>query len=150
MDISFGRVGDTSSFKPKDIKTKGIMFGADKLVNDRIFGYAFRYGNDEVDIKSDANNELDSQSVTLNIYGNIPLKNESVLNALIGASFLSMDQLISGATSGERNGKQFFTSISYENENQYTKYDLIPFGKLEMGVTQFSDLLILALLQLIA
>ena len=139
VDISFGRVGDTSSFKPKDIKTKGIMFGADKLVNDRIFGYAFRYGNDEVDIKSDANNELDSQSVTLNIYGNIPLKNESVLNALIGASFLSMDQLISGATTGERNGKQFFTSISYENENQYTKYDLIPFGKLEMGVTQFSD-----------
>ena len=139
VDISFGRVGDTFSFKPKDIKTKGIMFGADKLVNDRIFGYAFRYGNDEVDIKSDANNELDSQSVTLNIYGNIPLKNESVLNALIGASFLSMDQLISGATTGERNGKQFFTSISYENENQYTKYDLIPFGKLEMGVTQFSD-----------
>ena len=77
------------------------MFGADKLVNDRIFGYAFRYGNDEVDIKSNANNELDSQSFTLNIYGNIPLKNKSHLNALIGASFLSLDQLTSGVVSGE-------------------------------------------------
>ncbi len=138
-DISFGRVGDTFSFKPKEIKTKGIMFGADKLVNDRIFGYAFRYGNDEVDIKSNANNELDSQSFTLNIYGNIPLKNKSYLNALIGASFLSLDQLTSGVVSGERNGKQLFTSLSYENENNYTKYDIIPFGKFELGITQFSD-----------
>lgn len=139
VDISFGRVGDTFSFKPKEIKTKGIMFGADKLVNDRIFGYAFRYGNDEVDIKSNANNELDSQSFTLNIYGNIPLKNKSHLNALIGASFLSLDQLTSGVVSGERNGKQLFTSLSYENENKYTNYNIIPFGKFELGVTQFSD-----------
>ena len=139
VDISFGRVGDTLFSKPKEIKTKGIMFGADKLVNDRIFGYAFRYGNDEVDIKSNANNELDSQSFTLNIYGNIPLKNKSHLNALIGASFLSLDQLTSDIVSGKRNGKQVFTSLSYENENKYTKYDIIPFGKFELGVTQFSE-----------
>ena len=138
-DISFGRVGDTFFFKPKEIKTKGIMFGADKLVDDRIFGYAFRYGNDKVDIKSNANNKLDSQSFTLNIYGNIPLKNKSHLNALIGASFLSLDQLTSDIVSGKRNGKQVFTSLSYENENKYTKYDIIPFGKFELGITQFSD-----------
>ena len=29
--------------------------------------------------------------------------------------------------------------MSYENENEYTKYELIPFAKLEMGITQFSD-----------
>ena len=139
VDISFGRLGDTLSFKPKEIKTKGIMFGVDKLVNNRIFGYAFRYGNDEVDIKSNANNELDSQSFSLNIYGNIPLKNKSYLNALIGASFLSLDQLTSGVISGERNGRQIFTSLSYENENNYTKYNIIPFSKFELGITQFSD-----------
>ena len=139
VDISFGRLGDTLSFKPKEIKTKGIMFGVDKLVNNKIFGYAFRYGNDEVDIKSNANNELDSQSFSLNIYGNIPLKNKSYLNALIGASFLSLDQLTSGVISGERNGRQIFTSLSYENENNYTKYNIIPFSKFELGITQFSD-----------
>ena len=139
VDISFGRLGDTLSFKPKEIKTKGIMFGVDKMVNNRIFGYAFRYGNDEVDIKSNANNELDSQSFSLNIYGNIPLKNKSYLNALIGASFLSLDQLTSGVISGERNGRQIFTSLSYENENNYTKYNIIPFSKFELGITQYSD-----------
>ena len=138
-DISLGRVGNNFSIKSKEFKTKGIMFGADKLVNNKIFGYAFRYGNDEVEIKSDSNNELDTHSFTFNIYGNIPLKNETFLNALIGASFLSMDQLASGSTTGERNGKQIFTSISYENENKYTKYDLVPFGKFQMGITQFSE-----------
>ena len=58
---------------------------------------------------------------------------------MIGASFLSMDQLASGSVTGERNGKQIFTSISYENEKKYTKYDLIPFGKFQMGITHFSE-----------
>ena len=138
-DITLGRVGNNNSIKPKELKTKGIMFGADRLTNNKIFGYAFRYGDDEVDIISDNNNELDVKSYTFNIYGNIPLKNETFLNALIGASFLSMDQLASGSVTGERNGKQIFTSISYENEKKYTKYDLIPFGKFQMGITHFSE-----------
>ena len=37
-DISFGRVGDTISLKPKEITTKGISIGADKLTkNDNFF-----------------------------------------------------------------------------------------------------------------
>ena len=94
---------------------------------------------DDVDVNSDINNELNSQSFTLNLYGSIPLKEKSNLNALIGASYLSMDQLASGKLTGDRNGKQIFTSISYENENKYTKYDLVPFGKFQMGITQFSE-----------
>ena len=58
-DISFGRVGDTISLKPKRIKTAGIAIGADKLTkNNNIFGFAMRYGNDDVDIKSLTNEEL--------------------------------------------------------------------------------------------
>ena len=67
-DISFGRVGDTASSKPKEVKTRGIMFGADKLVDKKIFGYAFRYGNDEVDIDDGSSDELDAQTFSLNIY----------------------------------------------------------------------------------
>ncbi len=139
-DISFGRVGETLSLKAKDIKTKGIMIGADKkMINNRIFGLALRYGNDDIDIKSFGGEELNSQALSLNIYGSLPVNDKSNLNALLGASFLSIDQLISGATTGERNGRQVFTSFSYETEQNYTKYDLIPYGKAEMGVTQFSD-----------
>ena len=64
-DITLGRVGNNNSIKPKELKTKGIMFGSDKLTNNKIFGYAFRYGDDEVDIISDNNNELDVKSYTL-------------------------------------------------------------------------------------
>ncbi len=114
------------------------MFGADKLVDSGIFGYAFRYGNDVVNVKS-SNEKLDTHSFTFNIYGSIPLKNQTHLNALIGASLLSMNQMAFGSYTAERNGRQIFTSITLEDENQYTKYDLIPFGKFELGITQFSD-----------
>ena len=49
-DISFGRVGEKGFIKPKDIRTRGIMFGADKLIDNKNFGLAFRYGNDDVKI----------------------------------------------------------------------------------------------------
>ena len=138
-DISFGRVGDTASSKPKEVKTRGIMFGADKLVDKKIFGYAFRYGNDEVGIDDGSSDELDAQTFSLNIYSSVPLKNRSNLNLLFGASYLMIDQLGKDQVTGQRNGKQIYTSMSYENENEYTKYQLIPFAKLEMGITQFSD-----------
>jgi len=138
-DISFGRVGDTASSKPKEVKTRGIMFGADKFVDKKIFGYAFRYGNDEVDIDDGSSDELDAQTFSLNIYSSVPLKSQSNLNLLFGASYLMIDQLGKDQVTGKRNGKQIYTSMSYENENEYTKYELIPFGKLEMGITQFSD-----------
>ena len=138
-DISFGRFGDTLSLKPMDVSTKGIMFGLDRLIDNKIFGYAFRYGNDEIDIKSSANNKLKSQSYTLNVYSSIQIPDKINLNALLGASFLSMDQLTSGSVTGERNGKQIFTAITYEHENPYSKFELIPFGKFDLGVNQFSE-----------
>ena len=69
------------------------MFGADKFVDKKIFGYAFRYGNDEVDIDDGSSDELDAQSFSLNIYSSVPLKSRSNLNLLFGASYLMIDQL---------------------------------------------------------
>ena len=139
VDISFGRVGENNFIKPKEIRAKGIMIGADKLINKKIFGLALRYGNDDIEIKSSTDAKLKSQALTLNIYGNLPLNEKSNLNALLGASLLSIEQLLSETVTGKRYGKQIFASMSYEDENNYTKYDLIPYGKIEMGITQFSD-----------
>ena len=139
-DISFGRVGDTISLKPKEITTKGISIGADKLTkNDNFFGFAVRYGNDDVDIKSATNEELNSQSLSFNVYSQLPVNEKSNLNALLGVSFLSIDQMISGTITGERNGKQIYTALSYEEEQNYTKFDIIPYGKAELGITQLSE-----------
>ena len=139
-DISFGRVGDTFSLKAKEIKTAGIAIGADRLTkNNNIFGFAMRYGNDDVDIKSLTNEELNSQSLSFNVYGQLPVNSKSNLNALLGVSFLSIDQMISGTITGERNGKQIYTALSYEEEQNYTKFDIIPYGKAELGITELSD-----------
>ena len=139
VDISFGRVGDTATSKPKEVKTKGFMYGLDKLVDNKIFGYAFRYGKDDVDLEDGSSNELDAHTLSLNMYSSFPVKSQSNLNLLLGVSYLKIDQLAKNRESGGRNGKQIYTSISYENENAYTKYALVPFGKFEMGITQFSD-----------
>jgi len=88
-DISFGRVGDKASIKPKEITTKGISFGADKLTkNDNFFGFAVRYGNDDVDIKSATNEKLNSQSLSFNVYSQLPVNEKSNLKALLWVSFL--------------------------------------------------------------
>ena len=50
-----------------------------------------------------------------------------------------MDQLTSGSVTGERNGKQIFTAITYEHENTYTEFELIPFGKFDLSINQFSE-----------
>jgi len=139
VDISFGRVGEKGFVKPKDIRTRGIMFGADKLIDNKIFGLAFRYGNDDVKIDTGLGSKLDAQAYTLNMYGSLPLDGKSNLNTLIGASFLSIDQLVKNTVTGERYGRQIFTSMIYENENEYTRHNLTPFGKFEIGITQLSE-----------
>ncbi len=139
VDISFGRVGEKGFIKPKDIRTRGIMFGVDKLIDNKIFGLAFRYGNDDVKIDTGLGSKLDAQAYTLNMYGSLPLDGKSNLNTLIGASFLSIDQLVKNTVTGERYGRQIFTSMVYENENEYTRHNLTPFGKFEIGITQLSE-----------
>ena len=47
--------------------------------------------------------------------------------------------MISGTITGERNGKQIYTALSYEEEQNYTRFDLIPYGKTELGITELSD-----------
>ena len=139
-DISFGRVGDKASIKPKEITTKGIMIGADKLTkNKNFFGLAVRYGNDDVDIKSGNKEELNSQSLSFNVYSQLPINEKSNLNALVGVSLLSIDQMISGTVTGERNGKQIYTALSYESEQSYSKFDIVSYGKTELGITQLSE-----------
>ena len=47
--------------------------------------------------------------------------------------------MISGTITGERNGKQIYTALSYENEQNYDKFEVIPYGKTELGITQLSE-----------
>ena len=139
-DISFGRKGDTATSKPKEIRVSGLMFGADKKINNNKFvGAAIRFGKGEIENISPGGIELDTESLTLNLYSTLPVNNNSNLNALFGVSLLRIDQLLSNEITGERNGKQVFTAFNLESKDSYGNFNIRPTGKFEFGVTQFSE-----------
>jgi len=139
-DISFGRKGDTATSKPKEIRVSGLMFGADKKINNNEFvGAAIRFGKGEIENISPGGIELDTESLTLNLYSTLSIYNNSNLNALFGVSLLRIDQLLSNEITGERNGKQVFTAFNLESKDSYGNFNIRPTGKFEFGVTQFSE-----------
>ena len=116
------------------------MFGADKKINNNKFvGAAIRFGKGEIENISPGGIELDTESLTLNLYSTLPVNNNSNLNALVGVSLLRIDQLLSNEITGERNGKQVFTAFNLESKDSYGNFNIRPTGKFEFGVTQFSE-----------
>ena len=139
-DISFGRKGDTATSKPNEIRVSGLMFGADKKINNNKFvGAAIRFGKGEIENISPNGIKLDNESLTLNLYSTLPINNNSNLNALFGVSLLRIDQLLSNEITGERNGKQVFTAINMQSKDGYGDFNIRPTGTFEFGVTQFSN-----------
>ena len=109
-DISIGSFDATLFEKPKQIRTRGLTFGADKKYGEnKYFGTAVRYGNSSADIKYSAQ-AINLESLTLNIYGTIPTDQYRYSNAILGLSILRFDQIFSGKVTGKRNGKQAFTA----------------------------------------
>jgi len=139
MDISIGNYEETLIDNPKDILTKGLTLGSDRKFGDnKFFGLALRYGNSESEIRRSVQ-EVDLESLTLNIYGVVPTSNTQYINAVLGLSALRFNNKYLGALSGERNGKQAFGSINYRTKRAYSKFNVTPTGKLTYGVTQLSE-----------
>ena len=139
MDVSIGDFEETLLDKAKGIKTKGITFGSDRKIGDnKFFGLAVRYADSASNIRRSVQN-VDLQSLTLNIYGIVPTINNQYINAVLGLSALRFDNKYSGTTSGNRNGKQAFASINYRTKNAYGKFNITPTGKFTYGVTQLSE-----------
>ena len=139
VDVSIGDFEETLLDKAKGIKTKGITIGSDRKIGDnKFFGLAVRYSDSASNIRRSVQN-VDLQSLTLNIYGTVPTINNQYINTVLGLSALRFDNKYSGTTSGERNGKQAFASINYRTKNAYSKLNITPTGKLTYGVTQLSE-----------
>ena len=139
MDLSIGDYEEMLLDKAKGIKTKGITLGSDrKIGDDKFFGLALRYGNGASNIRRTVQN-VDLESLTLNLYGIVPTNNNQYINAVLGLSALRFDNEYLGKLSGERNGKQAFASINYRTKNAYSKFNITPTGKLTYGVTELSE-----------
>ena len=137
-DLSINNYDEHGFQKAKSIKTTGLTFGSDRKFGDNKFlGLALRYGDNKSNIFNTKQN-TDMESLTLNIYGIIPVNEDKYINAVVGLSALRFDNKYLGKLSGERNGKQAFTSINYRTKNSYGKLNITPTGKFVYGVTRLS------------
>ena len=137
-DISIGSFDATLFEKPKQIRTRGLTFGADKKYGEnKYFGTAVRYGNSGADIKYSAQ-AINLESLTLNIYGTIPSDQYRYTNAILGLSILRFDQIFSGKVTGKRNGKQAFTALNFRTKKTYGNFNFTPSGRFNYGITNLS------------
>ncbi len=140
--ISFGRAGDTSHSSSKKIDSKGISFGMDKKISEnKLYGYAFRYGRDEVDVGS-FGTTLDTDSVSLSLYGTFPHDDERFIEGVLGVSKLKTDHVRKGGgntRTGNRNGSQVFGSINYFTSYQKEKFNISPNIRIDLSYTELSE-----------
>ncbi len=139
--VSIGRTGDTSTSSSKKINTKGITLGMDKKINkNRLYGYALRFGNDEVDVGTSGTN-LDTESFSLSVYGTFPHDDEKFTEGILGISTLKTDHLRKGGGStrtGERDGAQIFGSLNYLSTYKKEDFNITPNLRIDLSYTELS------------
>ncbi len=139
--VSFGRTGDTSSSASKDINSNGITIGMDKKISEnKLYGYALRFGNDEVDIGS-SGTSLDTESFSLSLYGTFPHDEERFTESIIGISTLKTDHVRVGGgnrRTGERDGVQVFGSVNYVTKYKKNNFVIDPNIRIDLSYTELS------------
>jgi len=139
--VSIGRTGDTSTSSSKKINTKGITLGMDKKISkNRLYGYALRFGNDEVDVGTSGTN-LDTESFSLSVYGTFPHDDEKFTEGIIGVSTLKTDHVRKGGAStrtGERDGAQIFGSLNYLTTYKKEDFNITPNLRIDLSYTELS------------
>ena len=139
--VSIGRTGDTSTSSSKKINTKGITLGMDKKISkNRLYGYALRFGNDDVDVGTSGTN-LDTESFSLSVYGTFPHDDEKFTEGIIGISTLKTDHLRKGGGStrtGERDGAQIFGSLNYLTTYKKEDFNITPNLRIDLSYTELS------------
>ena len=84
--------------------------------------------------------DIERASLTLNLYGIAPTDENTYANIVFGISLLNIDHIYQSKLSGERNGKQAFTSINFRTKNRFGKFNTTPSLKFDLGVTQLSEM----------
>ncbi len=139
--VSIGRTGDTSTSSSKKINTKGITLGMDKKISkNRLYGYALRFGNDDVDVGTSGTN-LDTESFSLSVYGTFPHDDEKFTEGIIGVSTLKTDHIRKGGGStrtGERDGAQIFGSLNYLTTYKKEDFNITPNLRIDLSYTELS------------
>jgi len=139
--ISVGKVGDTALSSSKDINSNGITVGIDKKINEnKLYGYALRFGKDDVDVGKFTS--LDTNSYSLSAYGTFPHDDTKFVEGILGISALKTDHITQGGganRTGERNGRQVFGSINYLTTFNKDEFNITPNGRVDLSYTELSE-----------
>ena len=139
--VSFGRVGDTSSSSSKKIDSKGFTIGMDKKISEnKMYGYALRFGNDYVDVGT-SGTSLDTDSYSLSLYGTFPHDGKRFTEGILGISTLKTDHVRKSdlyTRTGERDGAQVFGSINYFTTYKKDKFNIAPNIRIDLSYTELS------------
>ena len=139
--VSVGKVGDTALSSSKDINSNGITVGIDKKINEnKLYGYALRFGKDDVDVGKFTS--LDTNSYSLSAYGTFPHDDTKFVEGILGISALKTDHITQGGgtnRTGERNGRQVFGSINYLTTFNKDKFNITPNARVDLGYTELSE-----------
>ncbi len=139
--ISVGKVGDTALSSSKDINSNGITVGIDKKINEnKLCGYALRFGKDDVDVGKFTS--LNTSSYSLSAYGTFPHDDTKFVEGILGISALKTDHITQGGgtnRTGERNGRQIFGSINYLTTFNKDKFNITPNVRVDLSYTELSE-----------
>ena len=138
--VSIGRTGDTSTSSSKKINTKGITLGMDKKISkNRLYGYALRFGNDDVDVGTSGTN-LDTESFSLSVYGTFPHDDEKFTEGIIGVSTLKLIILEKGelALEQEREMVHKYLSLNYLTTYKKEDFNITPNLRIDLSYTELS------------
>ena len=125
--------------KPKDIRTSGLTFGADKKNSKNNYtGYAIRYADGKSKFAASGPSTT-MASLTLNYYLITPLKDSGYTNTVFGFSTLKYDLINDFVVTGQRNGKQLFASMDFRNDSEYGRFNLTPSLKIKYALTRLDD-----------
>ena len=141
-NLTLGEAAETSLSSLQEIQTTGITIGVDKKINEnRMVGVALRVGHDNVDIGSNGTN-LKTDMYSLSVYGTLPFNNKTFIDGHLGIGGLQIDSRrvhLAGNLNGNRHGKQIFGSIVYGGEFSKSKFNISPYGRLDMGYTKLDE-----------
>ena len=137
--VLLGKVDDTSLSAAKDISSNSITFGFDKFSEKLgIRGFAFRLGNEDVDVGSRGSN-LDAKTYNLTYYSTSPIKNDTKLvDTIIGIGKIKLNTLTvldNNNLSANRTGQQIYFTHKIKDEIKYEKLTIIPSGQIDFGHT---------------
>ena len=138
-DITLGEKDNSNNVNPREFLTTGLTIGADRKYSDNFFGFALRYGNEDIDFLKTNANELDTEAVSLNFYNSTKLNDYINLNVLIGGSTLEIDKLEQKINTGTRDGEQIYSALSLQARKGLTDFNLMPTFKIDLGITELFE-----------